>query len=211
MAMLVASSYAEPRRHPDVFNCENQAQQNFERQREHQNQERVHRHELHQAHALVNLAAEIGAHADPVDQDRRDDEERNQREDAEDDAGPDSALIFCDVKNGGGPRAVNAENLVEVSVHGVVHAFSVPGFAWPEPHPSRPADEGTDYDHQNPEADEAEHEGPDGEAALFVRVIAVAQWVCVNVRDDHQADDYQRGHYDARDPGVEIDQHFLEA
>src|SRR5271168_5309726 len=211
MTMLVASSYAEPWRHPDVMDCENQTQQNFCRQRKHENQERVHGYQLHQAHALVNLATEFGAHADPVDQDRRDDEESDQRKDSEDHARPDGALIFCYVKNGREPRAVNAKDLIEVAVHGVVHAFSVPGSAWPEPHPSRAADEGTDYDHQNPEADEAEHEGPDGEAALFVRVIAVAQWVCVNVRDDHQADDYQRGHYDPRDPGVEIDQHFLEA
>src|ERR1700734_2295487 len=209
--MLVASSYAEPRRHPDVFNCENQAQQNFERQREHQDQKRVHGYELHQAHALVNLAAEIGAHADPVNQDCRDDEERDQREDAENHAGPDRALIFRHVENGGEPRAVNAENLIEVAVHSVIHAFSVPGFSWPEPHPSGAADEGADHDHQDPKADEAEHEGPDGEAALLVGVVAVAERVRVNVRDDHQADDYQRGHYDARDPWVEIDQHFLEA
>src|SRR5580658_4912846 len=209
--MLVASSYAEPRRHPDVFNRENQAQQNFQRQREHQDQKRVHGYELHQAHALVNLAAEIGAHADPVDQDRRGDEERDQWEDSEDHAGPDGPLIFCDVKNGGGPRAVNAENLIEVSVHGIVHAFSVPSFTRPEPHPSGAADEGADDDHQDPQADEAEHEGPDGKAALFVGVVAVAEWVRVNVRDDHQADDYQSRHHDACDPGIEIDQHFLQA
>src|SRR5271170_4012815 len=137
MTMLVASSYAEPWRHPDVMDCENQTQQNFGRQRKHENQERVHGYELHEAHALVDLAAEFGAHADPVDQDRRDDEERDQREDSEDHAGPYGALIFCYVKNGGGPRAIYAENLVEVSVDGVVHAFGVPGSARPEPHPSR--------------------------------------------------------------------------
>src|SRR5271155_4547087 len=112
--MLVASSYAEPWRHPDVMDCENQAQQNFSRQRKHENQERVHGYQLHQAHALVNLAAEFGSHADPVDQDRGADEESDQRKDSEDHARPDGSLIFRYVKNGGGPRAVDAENLVEV-------------------------------------------------------------------------------------------------
>src|SRR5579863_2913193 len=140
-------SYAEPWRHPDVVDCENQAQQNFGWQREHENQERVHGYQLHEAHALVNLAAEFGAHADPVDQDRRDDEECDQRKDSEDHAGPDGALVFCYVKNGGGPGAVDAENLVEVSVYSVVYAFSVPGSAGPEPHPSWATDEGANYDH----------------------------------------------------------------
>src|SRR5271156_5015959 len=119
MTMLVASSYAEPWRHPDVMDCENQAQQNFCRQRKHEYQERVHGYQLHQAHALIDLAAEFGSHADPMDQDRCDDEECNQRKDAEDHASPDGALIFRYVKNGGGPRAVNPENLIEVSVHRV--------------------------------------------------------------------------------------------
>src|SRR5271170_1940130 len=211
MTMLVASSYAEPRRHPDVMDCKNQAQHNFCRQRKHKNQEGVHGYQLYQAHALVDLAAEFGAHADPVDQDRRNDEESDQRKHAEDDAGPDGALVFRYVENGGEPRAVNAENLIEVAVHGIIHALGVPGSARPKPHPSRAADEGADDDHQDPEADEAEHEGPDGEAALLVGVVTVAQGVRVDVGDDHQADDYQRGHYDAGDPGIEIDQHFLQA
>src|SRR5580658_6582762 len=185
MTILVASSNAEPRSHPDVMDCKNQTQQNFRRQRKHENQERVHSYQLHQTHALVNLAAEFGSHADPMDQDRRNDEESDQRKDSENYARPDCPLIFRYVKDGGGPRTVNAENLIEVTVHGVIHALGVPGSARPEPHPSRAADKGADDDHQDPEADEAEHESPDGEAALLVGVVAVAEGVRVNVRDDH--------------------------
>ena len=85
------SSYAEPRRHPDVFDREKQPQQNLDRQRQHENKKRVHGDQLHQAHALVDLSAELGAHADPVDQKRRDNEEGDQREYPEENARPESA------------------------------------------------------------------------------------------------------------------------
>src|SRR5580704_126478 len=98
-------------------------------------------------------------------------EKQNQREYPEDHARPDRALIFRDMKDRGEPRAINPENLVEVPVDSIIHAFGVPSPPRPEPHPSGAADKCSDDDHQHPQADESKQKRPDRETALLVGVI----------------------------------------
>src|ERR1700722_18141107 len=109
------------------------------------------------------------------------------------------------------PGPVDADHLIEVPVDGVIHAFSVPGLTRPKPHPTGTANERTDHDHQHPQADKSEEKRPNGKFPLLVGVVAVAEWICVDVWNDHQADDNQRRHHHARYPGVEVDQHLLKA
>src|ERR1700681_1439537 len=109
------------------------------------------------------------------------------------------------------PGAVDAEDLVQVSIDGELNPLRVPSLPRPEPHPSGAADECADYNHQDPQADESEQESPNGEAALLVGVVAVAERIGVDIGDDHEADNDERRHDHSGNPGIEIDEHFLEA
>ena len=99
----------------------------------------------------------------------------------------------------------HARNGIQIAIHRVFDAFCVPRRRGPEPHPSGAADEGTNRDHDHPQADKSQTESPHGEAPLLIRVVAVAEWIRVYIGDTHQADDDQRGHDHAGYPGIEID------
>ena len=100
---------------------------------------------------------------------------------------------------------------MEIAIDFKHQTVVVPGLAGPEPHPAGAADEGTDDNHGNPQHDEAEAKGEDSNPALLEGVVAVAQRVGVHVGNGHQPDDDERGHDHAGDPGIEIDQHLLQA
>src|SRR5437899_9102981 len=108
------------------------------------------------------------------------------------------------------PVGSDAEDVGQVAVHFVNEAVVVPGLPGPEPLPARPANEGSDENHGDPQDDEAEKKSADGELALLPGVIAATQRIGIYVGDDHQADDDERGHHHTRDPRIEINQHFLE-
>ena len=87
----------------------------------------------------------------------------------------------------------------------------VPGLARPEPLPAGASDESSDDDHRDPQDDEAEEERGDGKLALLPGVVAAAQRISVDIWNRHQADDDERGHNYAGNPGIEVDEHFLQA
>ena len=109
------------------------------------------------------------------------------------------------------PGAIDAEDGVEIAIHGVLDARRIPCGSRPEPHPSGAADECPDRDHRHPQTDKASAESPDGESSLPISVVAVAERICVDIGNGHQAYDDQRGHDHAGNPGIEIDQHLLQA
>src|SRR5258705_9157858 len=85
----------------------------------------------------------------------------------------------------------------------------IPCLPWPEPDPARPSNERANEDQRDPhQKSPAKH--PESKAALFERVVTVAQWIRINIRKYHQSDHDDRRHHYAGDPGIEIDQHFLE-
>src|SRR6266404_669643 len=90
-------------------------------------------------------------------------------------------------------------------------ALRIPRLPRPEPHPSGAADECADEYHQDPQADEAKQESPNGEAPLLVGVVAIPERIGVNIGDDHETDDNERRHDHSGNPGIEIDEHFLKA
>src|SRR5207249_6502343 len=105
---------------------------------------------------------------------------------------------------------LDAEDIRQIAIDFENEPVVIPSHAWPEPHPARTPNQRTDHDHADPEDDESENECPDGELALLVGVIAVAERVGVDIRYRHQSDDDEAGHDHAGDPGIEIHQHLLQ-
>ena len=110
-----------------------------------------------------------------------------------------------------GRAARDAEDIGQIAVHLEDQAVMVPRDAGPEPHPAGAADNGADDDHADPQHDEAEDEREDRKFSLFVCVIAVAQGIGVDIGNHHQPDNDQAGEDHARHPGIEVDQHLLQA
>src|SRR5580700_8324861 len=107
------------------------------------------------------------------------------------------------------PRPVYPENLVQVTVHGVVHTRRIPRLRWPEPHPAGAAYERPNYNHQYPQPDEPHQESPNCEFPLLVGVVAVAKRIFIYIGYDHKPHNYEARHYHSCDPWIEIDEHFL--
>src|ERR1700741_4101174 len=171
-----------------------QAQQHFQRQGDHDQQEGLGDRELQQAHAV-----EIFWH---VAAEQRVDEKAASREvSAHYDQ---TEYAFAQVRG-------DAEDVRQVAVHLVNQSIVIPGLSWPEPLPAGSSNESADNDHRDPKDDETEQERGDREAALLPGVIAAAFRVGVDVGNHHQAYDDERRHDHAGDPWVEVDQHFLEA
>src|SRR4051812_43780071 len=189
-------SYVEPGSHPNVFNAEHQPRQDLHWQRQHDNEEDLHYGVLQHAHAGVDLAVERGPRNQLMDQ--------NSRTYA---VGADDDGAENDLADAPG----DSEDIWKIAIDFEDQPVVIPGGPRPEPHPARTTDQGADHDHGDPEDDEAEDKGPDGKLALPVGVIAVAQRIGIDVRNDHQADDDQRRHDNACHPRIEVDEHLLEA
>ena len=85
----------------------------------------------------------------------------------------------------------------------------VPGLSGPEPLPARPANERADENHGDPQNHEAEQKSANCEFALLPSVVARTERVRIDIRNDHQPKDDERGHDHAGNPGIEIDEHLL--
>src|SRR5205814_5699581 len=107
-------------------------------------------------------------------------------------------------------RVPPGDYLVQVAVAVEHDGVVIPRLPRPEPNPSRPAYESADEDEYDPH-EESPEEHRDGELPLLPCVVAVAQRVRVNIGEDHQPDDEKARHHDARDPGVEVDEHLLKS
>src|SRR5579864_2480530 len=172
LCLVLDRSYVEPRSYPDVFNAEHQARDDLDGQRQHDDEEYLHGGDLQQAHALENLAGERRQVHELVNADGRTSGVNAADDRSEDDLGD---------------ASLDAEDIREVAIDGEFEAVVIPGHARPEPHPAGTADESADDDHGDPQNDEAENEGEDGELALLECVIAVPQRVGIDIRNDHQA------------------------
>src|SRR5579864_1370039 len=171
-----------------------QAQSHLQGQGDHGQQQKLHDRELQQAHAL-----KIFSHPAP--------------EDGIHQASAEQVVAAYDnrAENALAQVRRDAEDVRQVAIHLVDEAVVVPRLAGPEPLPSRAANKRADDDHRDPEDDEAEQKRPDREPALLPCVIAAAERVGVDVGNYHQTNDDHRGHHDAGDPGIEIDEHLLQA
>src|SRR5258708_4402327 len=83
---------AEPWRYPDVFDAEDQAQQNFHRQSQHQDQQQIGGYDLQQGHAAENTLSEIGGVHHEIDKIARENEIDGNREESENDARKDRRI-----------------------------------------------------------------------------------------------------------------------
>src|SRR5207244_1392151 len=88
-------------------------------------------------------------------------------------------------------RILDAEDIRQIAIDLEDETVVIPGHAGPEPHPAWTAYQRADHDHADPEDDESENECPDGELALLVRVVAVAERIRVDIGHHHQPDDDQ--------------------
>src|SRR5271155_534465 len=89
--------------------------------------------------------------------------------------------------------------------------MKIPVFIWAEEVPVRPAEERAEEDEDDPEHEEAVLKGDISEPALLDREVAVARLVGVDIGHGHEPDDDHAGEHDAGHPGVEVDEHLLEA
>src|SRR5713101_1521689 len=184
----------EPWRDPDIFNVEREAQEHLDGQCNHGEEKDHQDGVLQQALALIIFG--VVTTIQRVHHKAADGEEATDYRGTEDG--------FAEV---GG----DAEKIRQITIDLVDEAVVIPGLPGPEPLPSRTADEGADGDHRYPENNEAEEERADFKLALLPGVIAGAERIGVDVWNDHQSEDDERGHDDARNPGIEIDEHFLKA
>ena len=106
---------------------------------------------------------------------------------------------------------LDPEDVREVDVVERDQLVDVPVFVGAEEVPVRPAEERPQQDQDDPEHEEAVLERDVGELALVDRVVAVALLVGVDVGHRHQADDDHASAARRRHPGVEVDEHLLEA
>src|SRR6185295_5715625 len=95
-----------------------------------------------------------------------------------------------------------AIDLVELNV-------VIPRLSRPEPNPSRASNKRADEYQRDPH-NEAPQERTDRNLALLPGVITNPKRIRIDVRKRHQPDDDQAWHHHARDPRVEIHEHFLE-
>src|SRR5947209_14574769 len=183
----------EPGRDPKVFDVKEQTDQDLNRKSHHDQEKCHHDGILQQTHALIILAivaAEQSVHDEPAD------DEVSANDDRSKDALP---QIRSD-----------PEKLRQVAAHYIDDSVVVAGLPRPDPLPTRPANEGADENHGHPQDDKAEQKSADGKLALLPGVVARAQRIGINIRNHHQTDDDQREHNHTGDPGIEIDQHFME-
>src|ERR1700732_11537 len=126
--------YVEPRRYPDIFDVEHQAQSHLEGQSDH-GQKKDHQDGiLQQALALIIFG--VVAAIQRVHDKAADGEEAADYRGAEDG--------FAEV---GG----NAEKVRQIAIDLVDEAVVIPSLPGPEPLPAGPADKGADGDHRDPE------------------------------------------------------------
>src|SRR5690242_19235442 len=128
-------SYVEPGSYPHVLNAEEEPGQNLNRQRQHDDEERLHHHILENAHARVDLAIERRPGDQLVAEDRRGHGIDTGYDSAEDD--------LTDL-------AVNAEDVGQVAIDLEDQPVVIPRHSRPKPHPPRTADESADHDHRDP-------------------------------------------------------------
>src|ERR1700720_536815 len=144
----------EPRRNPNIFDVEHQAQSHLEGQSDH-GQKKDHQDGiLQQALALIILgvvAAIQRVHDKAADGEEATDDRRTE--------------------DGFAQVGRNAKKVRQIAVDLIDLAVVIPGLPGPEPLPARTADEGADGDHRYPENDEAEEERADLKLALLPGVI----------------------------------------
>src|SRR5216684_1916780 len=129
----------EPRRNPDIFNVEQQAQEHLDGQPDH-GQEKDHQDGiLQQTLALIIFG--IVAAIQRVHQKAADGEK---------------AADYRGTEDGFAEVGGDAEKIRQVAIDLVDKAVVIPGLPGPEPLPPWTANEGADGDHRYPENDEAE-------------------------------------------------------
>ena len=102
----------------------------------------------------------------------------------------------------------------EFGEHDVVECFEfmdVPVLVDAEDVPVGSSEEGAEHDHRDPEADETDEECGNGEGTLSEDVVAVSDPIEVDVGDGHQSTEDHGGKDDTGEPRVVVDEHFLEA
>src|SRR5882762_1839644 len=109
------------------------------------------------------------------------------------------------------PIRSDSEKIRQVAVHLIDETVVIPGLPRPEPLPSGTANKSANENHGDPQDDEAKEKCSNCEFALLPRVVPGAERVGINIRNHHEAKDDQCGHDHAGDPGVEVDEHLLEA
>src|SRR5207245_11249421 len=109
------------------------------------------------------------------------------------------------------PILGDSEEVEQVAVDVINEAVVIPRLPRPEPLPYEAANEGADENHGDPHDDEAEEKCSDGEFALLPGVGDRAQRIGIYIRNYHQAEDDEGGHDYTGDPGIEVNEHFLQA
>ena len=101
--------------------------------------------------------------------------------------------------------------IVELDVQQCRRAIVIPELVWAEKVPVRSAQKRPKDDEHHPQSHESEHERGDGERALRERVVPVAAWIAVEIRDGDQPHHDEPRQHHARQPGVEVDQQLLQS
>src|SRR3954467_13669426 len=183
----------------DVFQVEDPAREHLDRQRHHHEEE-------HDADVVARRPQLLVVGLEPHlgEQDRQGEDAEQHEEDPDD-------LAQEPVARVGGLEHPDPEIFRQVDVGQRRQLVDVPEFEGPEEVPVRSAQEGAEDDQRAPEHDKAKQEDGDLGLALVEGEVAVALRVLVDVRDADQPDDDQSWQDDAGQPGIEIDEHFLQA
>src|SRR5215467_2694502 len=89
--------------------------------------------------------------------------------------------------------------------------MDVPKLVWSEEIPVGPPQKRAEDDEQDPQNQKSKQKRCDFPTPLFDREVTVSLGIRVDVGDSHQADDDQAGKHNAREPRIEVDEHFLQS
>src|SRR5215813_2157201 len=184
----------EPGSDPHVFDVEQEPNKHFYWQGKHCEQEEHHERILQDAHTLIVFLI-------VVPEERVNDKSGHGVVSANDDRAKDA---FPQVRS-------DAEKIRQIAVDFVDQTIVIPGLPGPEPLPAGTADERADDNHGDPQDDETEEKCADSKLALLPGVIAAPERVGIYIRDNHEAKDDESRHNDAGDPGIEVNEHLLQA
>src|SRR5207249_7138657 len=101
--------------------------------------------------------------------------------------------------------------LGEVHVGQRGQLVNIPELEGPEEIPVWAAEERTQYDERRPQDRESEQENRDLGFPLGKCEVPIPLRILVDVGNANEADDDEARQHDAREPGIEVNQHFLQA
>src|SRR5215831_6523817 len=88
--------------------------------------------------------------------------------------------------------------------------MDIPELVGSEEIPVRTTQESAEDDEEDPENQKSEQKRSDFPAALFKCEVPISFRIRVDVRNRHETDDDQTGKYNACQPRIKVDKHFLQ-